>query len=45
MVGQVNDVTELDVLALAAITAECAIIVLTADVTVFYTISLNHKDM
>ena len=45
MVEQVTDVTELDVLALATIIAEWAMIVLTADVTNFYTISLNHKDM
>ena len=42
MVEQVTDVTELDVLA---IIAEWAMIGLTADVTNFYTISLNHKDM
>ena len=42
MVEQVTDETELDVLA---IIVECAMIGLTADVTNFYTISLNHKDM
>ena len=43
MVEQVTDVTEQDVLALAAIIAESATIGLTADATNFYTISLNHK--
>ena len=42
MVEQVTDVTKLDVLA---IIADGAMIGLTADVTNFYTISLNHKDM
>ena len=45
VVGQVTDETEQDALALAAIIAEWVMIGLTADVTNFYTLSLNHKDM